>query len=140
MYPDPTLAAIRPGYAVFIARNAASGGQGSAARRVFFLATKPVFVPWLATNYRHRGRIWSEHEASACHANDHARDDRSRGLRCCISLMDTMREARRLGIPYGKIADPIGAGVERFMAVFQYAETQHRARDFCLNACRWHLV
>jgi len=49
--------------------------------------------------------------------------------------MDTMREARRLGIPYGKFADPIGPGVERFMAVFQYAETQHRARDFCLNAC-----
>jgi 2-hydroxychromene-2-carboxylate isomerase len=48
--------------------------------------------------------------------------------------MDTLREARRLGEAYGKPADPIGPGVERFMAVYQYAESEHRARDFVLNA------
>lgn len=51
-------------------------------------------------------------------------------------VMDTVREARRLGIPYGQIADPIGPGIDRFMAVYDYAETQHRSRDFVLNACR----
>lgn len=47
---------------------------------------------------------------------------------------DTTREARRLGIPYGKFADPIGIGAERFMAVFRYAESEHRERDFVLNS------
>jgi 2-hydroxychromene-2-carboxylate isomerase len=37
-------------------------------------------------------------------------------------------------LPYGKIADPVGAGVERCLAVFQYAESEHKGRDFLLNA------
>jgi 2-hydroxychromene-2-carboxylate isomerase len=49
-------------------------------------------------------------------------------------VRDTSREARRLGIPYGKFADPLGQGVERCMAVFEYAQTQKRERDFLLNA------
>ena len=48
--------------------------------------------------------------------------------------MDTAREARRLSIAFGKMADPVGPGVERFMAVYRYAESEHRARDFLLNA------
>ena len=47
---------------------------------------------------------------------------------------DTIREARRLGIPFGKIADPVGPGTERFMAVFTYAQSERRERDFVLNA------
>jgi 2-hydroxychromene-2-carboxylate isomerase len=47
---------------------------------------------------------------------------------------DTHREARRLGVPFGKLADPVGAGTERFMAVFSYAQGEHRERDFVLNA------
>ena len=47
---------------------------------------------------------------------------------------DTMREADRRALPYGKIADPVGAGVERCLAVFQYAESEHKGRDFLLNA------
>jgi len=47
---------------------------------------------------------------------------------------DTCREARRRDIPFGKIADPVGEGVQRCLAVYRYAETQHRARDFLLNA------
>jgi len=47
---------------------------------------------------------------------------------------DTSREAERLGIPYGKIADPVGEGTERCLAVFMYAESEHKGREFLLNA------
>jgi 2-hydroxychromene-2-carboxylate isomerase len=47
---------------------------------------------------------------------------------------DTCREATRRNIPFGKIADPVGAGAERCLAVYHYAETEHRARDFLANA------
>ena len=47
---------------------------------------------------------------------------------------DTMREAERLGIAFGKIADPVGTGAERCLAVFLYAESEKRERDFVLNA------
>lgn len=49
-------------------------------------------------------------------------------------VMDTVREARRHGIPYGKFADPVGSGVERLFAVYQYAESEKKSRDFLLNA------
>jgi 2-hydroxychromene-2-carboxylate isomerase len=49
---------------------------------------------------------------------------------------DTSREARRLGIPFGHIADPVGKGVERCLAVFYYAESEKRDRDFLLQAGR----
>lgn len=48
--------------------------------------------------------------------------------------LDTIREAERLGIPFGKMADPVGLGAERCLAVFQYAESEKRGRDFLLNA------
>jgi 2-hydroxychromene-2-carboxylate isomerase len=47
---------------------------------------------------------------------------------------DTMREAERLGIPFGKMADPIGEGTERCLAVFRYAESERKGREFLLNA------
>ncbi len=47
---------------------------------------------------------------------------------------DTSREARRLGIPYGKLADPVGKGVKRCLAVFYYAQSEKRERDFLVNA------
>lgn len=46
---------------------------------------------------------------------------------------DTSRESRRLGIPFGKVADPLGAGVERCHAVLQYAAGERREREFLLN-------
>lgn len=49
-------------------------------------------------------------------------------------LKDAAREAARLGIAFGKIADPVGRGTERCLAVLQYAEAEKRARDFALNA------
>lgn len=47
---------------------------------------------------------------------------------------DTFREARRHEIPYGKFADPLGVGVERCLAVFFYAKSEKKAREFLLNA------
>ena len=55
-------------------------------------------------------------------------------LKLLYIAMDTQREARRLAIPYGKLADPLGAGTERFLAVFQYAESERKGREFLLNA------
>jgi 2-hydroxychromene-2-carboxylate isomerase len=46
---------------------------------------------------------------------------------------DTNREAKRLGIPFGDMADPVGTGVERCLAVFYYAQSEKRERDFLLN-------
>jgi 2-hydroxychromene-2-carboxylate isomerase len=37
---------------------------------------------------------------------------------------DTKREAVKLGIPYGKVADPLGSGVERCYALFNYAQNE----------------
>ena len=47
---------------------------------------------------------------------------------------DTSREAQRLNIPFGRFADPVGTGVERCLAVFFYAQSEKRERDFLLNA------
>jgi 2-hydroxychromene-2-carboxylate isomerase len=47
---------------------------------------------------------------------------------------DTSREAHRMDIPYGKFADPVGEGIERCLAVFLYAQSEKRERDFLLNA------
>lgn len=49
---------------------------------------------------------------------------------------DALREAKRRGIKFGKIADPVGEGAERCLAVFRYAESERRGRDFLLHAGR----
>ncbi len=46
-------------------------------------------------------------------------------------LQDCTREARRLGIPFGRICDPLGSGVERGYALFDYAESEGRMAAFC---------
>lgn len=45
-------------------------------------------------------------------------------------LKDAAREARRLGIPFGKICDPVGAGVERCMAIWPLAEKEGKLLRF----------
>ncbi len=47
---------------------------------------------------------------------------------------DTAREAERFAVPFGRFADPVGAGVERCLAVYFYALGEKRERDFLLNA------
>ncbi len=47
---------------------------------------------------------------------------------------DASREARRHGVPFGRFADPLGTGVERLMAVWQYAVGEQREREFLRSA------
>ncbi len=47
---------------------------------------------------------------------------------------DANREAERLSVPFGRMSDPVGLGVERCIAAFYYAKTQRRERDFLLAA------
>ncbi|MEZ9197646.1 DsbA family protein [Shewanella sp. 10N.286.54.B9] len=49
---------------------------------------------------------------------------------------DTTREARRLNIDYGKVADPLGKGVERCYAIFEYAKKQGKATEYLLSYSR----
>ena len=49
-------------------------------------------------------------------------------------VRDAMREAEFHGVPFRRCMDPLGAGVERCHAAFAYAETEHRGREFLLNA------
>ncbi|WP_419738044.1 DsbA family protein [Ruegeria sp.] len=51
-------------------------------------------------------------------------------------LQDCMREARRLGIPFGRICDPLGSGIERGYALFDYAESEGRMGAFCSTFMR----
>lgn len=48
-------------------------------------------------------------------------------------IRDAKREADRLGIPFGKLADPVGRATERSLAVFDYARLEKRERDFVLK-------
>jgi 2-hydroxychromene-2-carboxylate isomerase len=45
--------------------------------------------------------------------------------------LDTKREAERLNLPFGTIADPVGPGVERGLAVLQHAIATNRGPEFC---------
>ncbi|MEX1252701.1 MAG: DsbA family protein, partial [Hyphomonas sp.] len=45
--------------------------------------------------------------------------------------MDTAREARRLGVPFGRIADPLGKPVERGYSILPWAREQGRGYEFC---------
>lgn len=49
-------------------------------------------------------------------------------------MFDACREARRRKIPFGKIADPVGAGVERCMAAYEVATGKNSKREFLLCA------
>jgi 2-hydroxychromene-2-carboxylate isomerase len=49
-------------------------------------------------------------------------------------IRDAMREAETYGVPFGNSMDPMGSGVNRCHAVFAYADTEKRGREFLLNA------
>lgn len=51
-------------------------------------------------------------------------------------VRDAKREADRLGIAFGKIADPLGGGVERCLAVFPKAAEAGRGLEFLVEAGR----
>jgi len=46
---------------------------------------------------------------------------------------DAKREAVQCGVPFGKIADPLGKGVERCYALFDYAQSQGKGLDYLEN-------
>ena len=45
-------------------------------------------------------------------------------------MRDTKREAERLAMPFGNIADPVGRGVERGLAVLHYADARGKGAAF----------
>ncbi|MBT8106992.1 MAG: DsbA family protein [Gammaproteobacteria bacterium] len=49
-------------------------------------------------------------------------------------VRDAMREAEACGVPFGDCMDPLGEGVERCHAVFAYAKSEKRGREFLQNA------
>ncbi len=49
-------------------------------------------------------------------------------------IKDAKREADRLQIPFGAVADPVGEGAERCIAAFYYAQAQGKQREFCFEA------
>ncbi len=46
---------------------------------------------------------------------------------------DTKREANKLGIDYGYVADPLGKGVEHCYTLFQYAKSLGKENDYLLH-------
>ena len=51
-------------------------------------------------------------------------------------VADAAREARRHGVPFGKIADPIGIGIERAMALFAWAKRERAEVPLTLSLMR----
>lgn len=45
-------------------------------------------------------------------------------------LLDSAREARRLGIPFGRICDPLGKPIERAYALIEYARNEGLLADY----------
>lgn len=45
--------------------------------------------------------------------------------------MDAAREARRLGVPFGRVADPVGRPVERGYSLLPWAIDQGRGYEYC---------
>ncbi|MFN7056813.1 DsbA family protein [Hyphomonas sp.] len=50
--------------------------------------------------------------------------------------LDTAREARRAGVPFGRIADPVGRPVERGYSLLPWARTEGRGFEFVLAFMR----
>ena len=51
-------------------------------------------------------------------------------------VLDVVREARRVGLPFGPVVDPVGAGAERALAVLHHAAPKGRGHDFAEAALR----
>jgi len=51
-------------------------------------------------------------------------------------FLDTKREANKLGIDYGFVADPLGAAVERCYALIEYARSENKLQAFLLSFAR----
>jgi 2-hydroxychromene-2-carboxylate isomerase len=52
------------------------------------------------------------------------------------TLRDVKREAQRLGMPFGRVHDPLGPGAMRCLVVAEHAAERGRVREFVLEASR----
>jgi 2-hydroxychromene-2-carboxylate isomerase len=50
--------------------------------------------------------------------------------------LDTKREADAVGMPFGRICDPVGKPVERGFSLYPFAVSKGRAGDYLLSFCR----
>lgn len=48
-------------------------------------------------------------------------------------LNDAKREAQRFNIPFGRVSDPLGEGIDRCMALFPWAQSQGKAKEYILS-------
>lgn len=51
-------------------------------------------------------------------------------------LRDTRREAERVGVPFGRVCDPVGEPVERAFSLLGFARRAGREREFLLSFAR----
>jgi len=51
-------------------------------------------------------------------------------------FLDTKREAQKLGLDYGFVADPLGKAVERCYSLLEYAREENKLQDFLLSFAR----
>lgn len=51
-------------------------------------------------------------------------------------VYDAKMEADDMGVPFGRIVDPLGSGVERCLAVFHHAASRGKEIDYSLSAMR----
>jgi len=51
-------------------------------------------------------------------------------------VADVKREALKQGVPFGRICDPLGIGIDRCMALFPYAKSEAKERAFIASICR----
>ena len=51
-------------------------------------------------------------------------------------ILDAAREARRVGVPFGRVADPVGRPVERGYSLLPWAIEQGRGHEYCLAFMR----
>lgn len=52
------------------------------------------------------------------------------------TMRDTKREADRLGMPFGRVHDPLGSGALRCLLISEHAKDSGRVREFVLEASR----
>jgi 2-hydroxychromene-2-carboxylate isomerase len=50
--------------------------------------------------------------------------------------LDTKREADAIGVPFGRVCDPVGRPVERGFSLYPYAVSKNRGAEFLLAFCR----
>ena len=50
--------------------------------------------------------------------------------------LDTKREAESVGVPFGRICDPVGRPVERGFSLYPYATSKGRGAEYLLAFCR----